>query len=755
VHDDLQTIRDKVTDKLLALEATLQPILPALLVLLDVPVEDPQWQALDPPQRRHRLMDAIKHLLLREIQVQPLFLIVENLHWIDGETQMFLDGFVESLPAARVLLLVSYRPEFQHGWTSKSYYTQLRLDPLPPASAQALAHSILGHDTSVMALTRRLIELTEGNPLFLEESIQTLVETQALTGERGAYRLAKALPHLQVPATVHMVLAARIDRLPVERKRLLQIAAVIGKDVPFNLLQAIVELPAEALLQGLAELQRAEFLYERSLFPELAYTFKHALTHEVAYGSLRQEQRKALHARIVEALEALYADRLAEQVERLAHHALRGEVWDKALAYCRQAGEKAMVRSAHREAVGYFEQALSALPHLPETRDRREQAIDLRLALRSALQPSGDSERILAYLREAESLAAALDDPRQLAQVLLFLSLHFSFRGVYDQAMGFAQRALVLATASGEVVLHALANLYLGNIYKQQGNYHRAIDYYRQTSASLDGARRHERFGLPLIPAVNARSNLAQCHAELGTFVEGSAFGDEGLRIAEAVEQPISLLFASWGVGLLALRQGNLPRALPLLERAVRLCQDADLPRWFPMTAAALGAAYVLAGRVTDAVLLLTQVMEQATISDMGNWQAALCSLSLGEAYMLTGRLEEAHVLAEGALAHACAHQEWGQKAYALRLLSEIAAHREPPNAEEAETYYRQALALAEALGMRPLQAHCHLGLGLLYTKMGRREQARTELSTAIELYRVMEMTFWLSQAEATLAQVG
>jgi tetratricopeptide (TPR) repeat protein len=755
VHDDLQTIRDKVTDKLLALEATLQPILPALLVLLDVPVEDPQWQALDPPQRRHRLMDAIKHLLLRESQVQPLFLIVENLHWIDGETQVFLDGFVESLPAARVLLLVSYRPEFQHGWTSKSYYTQLRLDPLPPASAQALAHSILGHDTSVMALTRRLIELTEGNPLFLEESIQTLVETQALTGERGAYRLAKALPHLQVPATVHMVLAARIDRLPVERKRLLQIAAVIGKDVPFSLLQAIVELPAEALRQGLAELQRAEFLYERSLFPELAYIFKHALTHEVAYGSLRQEQRKALHARIVEALEALYADRLAEQVERLAHHALRGEVWDKALAYCRQAGEKAMVRSAHREAVGYFEQALSALPHLPETRDRREQAIDLRLALRSALQPSGDSERILAYLREAESLAAALDDPRRLAQVLLFLSLHFSFRGVYDQAMGFAQRALVLATASGEVVLHALANLYLGNIYKQQGNYHRAIDYYRQTSASLDGARRHERFGLPLIPAVNARSNLAQCHAELGTFVEGSAFGDEGLRIAEAVEQPISLLFASWGVGLLALRQGNLPRALPLLERAVRLCQDADLPRWFPMTAAALGAAYVLAGRVTDAVLLLTQVMEQATISDMGNWQAALCSLSLGEAYMLTGRLEEAHVLAEGALAHACAHQEWGQKAYALRLLSEIAAHREPPNAEEAETYYRQALALAEALGMRPLQAHCHLGLGLLYTKMGRREQARTELSTAIELYRVMEMTFWLSQAEATLAQVG
>ena len=190
--------------------------------------------------------------MLRESQVQPLCLVVENLHWIDGETQGFLDSLVESLPAARVLLLVSYRPEYQHGWTSKTYYTQLRLDPLPPASAQELAHSILGHDTSVMPLTQRLIELTEGNPFFLEESIQTLVETQALTGERGAYRLTKALQHMQVPATVHMVLAARIDRLPVEGKRLLQLAAVIGKDVPLNLLQAIVELPAEALRQGLA-----------------------------------------------------------------------------------------------------------------------------------------------------------------------------------------------------------------------------------------------------------------------------------------------------------------------------------------------------------------------------------------------------------------------------------------------------------------------------------------------------------------------
>ena len=221
----------------------------------------------------------------------------------------------------------------------------------------------------------------------------------------------------------------------------------------------MAEVPEEPLRLGLTHLQAAEFLYETRLFPEIEYTFKHALTQQVAYETLLQERRRALHARIVEALEALAGDRVAEQVERLAHHALRGEVWDKALAYCRQAGEKAMARSAYREAVGSFEQALSALPHLPEQRDTREQAIDLRLALRSALCPSGDSGRILACLREAEALAAALDDPRRLGQVSRFLSVHFHYMGAYDQAIAAAQRALALATASGEVVLHALANL--------------------------------------------------------------------------------------------------------------------------------------------------------------------------------------------------------------------------------------------------------------------------------------------------------
>jgi class 3 adenylate cyclase/tetratricopeptide (TPR) repeat protein len=750
--DDARTIRAKVTGQVLTLDETLQDTLLALLALLDVLPDDSPFRQLDPAQRRQRTLTALKRVLLHESQVQPLLLVFEDLHWIDTETQALLDSLVESLPTTHILLLVNYRPEYQHGWGSKTYYTQLRLDPLPPASAAEVLQALLGDDPSLAPLTPLLIARTAGNPFFLEESVRTLVETGGLVGETGAYRLAQPLHSIQVPATVQAVLAARIDRLPAEAKRLLQTASVIGTEVPYPLLAAIADLPDTELHRHLTYLQAAEFLYETRLFPDPEYTFKHAVTHEVAYSSLLHERRRALHARIVEALEALAGDRLVEQVERLAHHAPRAEVWDKALTYLRQAGEKAMTRSAHREAVGYFEQALSVLPHLPQERDTREQAIDLCLALRTALLPAGDSRRILACLGEAEALAVALDDPRRLAQVSRFLSIHFHLMGMYDQAIAAAQRALALVTAGGEVVQHAQANQHLGIAYHAQGDYRRAIDCLGQTATFFDSAQRRERFGQVFPPAVNSRAFLAWCHAELGTFAEGRALGDEGLRIAEAVAHPGSLMVASWGSGLLSLRQGDLPRALPLLERAVGLCQDADLPAYFPRMAAALGAAYTLSGRVVDAVPLLTQALEQAMVTEMTGFQA-LCLLPLGEAQLLASRLEEAHALAERTLALARQHQERSNQAYALRLLGDIAARREPQS-ESAETHYHQALALAEELGMRPLQAHCHLGLGTLYAQTGRPEPARAALTEAIALYRDMEMTFWLPQAEAALAQV-
>ena len=339
-REDTGQLRARVTNKLHTLEPALAPILPAVLALFDVPVDDRTWQALEPPQRRQQTLDALTRLLVRESQVQPVLLVCENLHWIDTETQAFLESLVDSLPTVRLLLLVNYRPEYHPPWGRKTSYVHLRLDPLPPTSTDELLQALLGDDPSLAPLTPLLMARTAGNPFFLEESVRTLVETGLLGGEPGAYRLAQPLHTLHVPATVQAVLAARIDRLPPEEKQLLQTAAVIGTEVSLVLLQAIAEVPEAPLRLGLTHLQAAEFLYETRLFPDIVYTFKHALTQQVAYETLLQERRRALHARIVEALEALAGDRLAEQVERLAHHALRGRIWDKALAYGRQGGRR-------------------------------------------------------------------------------------------------------------------------------------------------------------------------------------------------------------------------------------------------------------------------------------------------------------------------------------------------------------------------------------------------------------------------------
>jgi DNA-binding NtrC family response regulator/tetratricopeptide (TPR) repeat protein len=752
-RDGVSALRDKVTDKLRTLGQSFESSLPAFLTLLDVPVEDSTWQALDPLQRRQRILGAIKRLLVRESQLQLILLVIENLHWIDGETQALLDTLVEGLATTRILLLVTYRPEYQHVWGSKTYYMQLRLDPLHREHAQELLDSLLGGDANLAPLMQSLLQRTEGNPFFLEESVQTLVETQVLAGEPGAYSLAKLVQNIQVPTTVHMVLAARIDRLPPEEKRLLQTAAVIGKDVPFALLQAIAERPEELVRRGLASLRAAEFLYERSFSPELGYTFKHALTHEVAYGSLLHERRLALHARIVEASEALAGERVAEQVERLAHHALRGEVWDKALAYSRQAGEKAMERSAFREALAHLEQALGASHHLPEQRDTIEQAIDLRCDLRNVLLALDEQARIFDQLHAAEALAERLDDPQLLGQIACYLCISFSDVGEHDRAIAAGQRALALAITSGAFDVQVYAQTALGSAYHRAGDFRQALDVSQRVMALLTGELRYARFGQVHLPAVNSRRYMAWSLAELGGFAEGRGVAEDAVRLAEAVSQPFSIALALMGVGLLARRQGDVHTAIPVLERGLALSQSANIPLYFSQTTPMLGAAYALAGRAAEALQLLDQVLGRV-ITGTHMYFHALVLTELSEACLLIGRVEEASALAGRLLELSRTHIGRGYQAHARRLLGEVAMRRDPPDVDQALAHYRQALALSEDLGMRPLQAHCHLGLGTLYAKIGRPEQAGTELSTAIELYRSMEMTFWLPQAEAALAQV-
>jgi class 3 adenylate cyclase/tetratricopeptide (TPR) repeat protein len=744
--DDHLEIQEKVIGKLLALDPSLASALPPFLTLLDVPTDDSEWDTLDPPQRRQRTLDAIKRLLVRESRRQPLVLVFEDLHWIDSETQAVLDSLVEGLPTARILLLVNYRPEYQHAWGSKSYCTQLPIDPLPPESAEELLQALLGADRGLGPLRRLLTDRTEGNPFFLEESLRTLVETHVLVGERGAYRLAKTLPAIHVPSTVQAVLAARIDRLPADEKQLVQSAAVVGKDVPRPLLQAVADLPETILRRGLTHLQAAEFLYETRRLPDLEYTFKHALTHEVAYRSLLQEQRRVLHARIVEALEQLYSDRLTEHVQRLAHHAFRGEVWEKAVTYLRQAGAKALAHSAYREAVTSFEQALVALQHLPETRQTLELSIDLRFDLRASLFSLAEFGRILEELGKVEALAEALGDQQRLGRTFGYMAGSVWLMGDDARAIECGERALALGVALDDPTLQLPAYLYLGLANYSGGAYRQAIGFLRRMAALGDAPSR-DRFGMAGFPSVLARAWWAWCLAELGEFAEGVARGEEGVRIAEDADHAYSLASACYGLGHVYLRRGDLQNAVSVLERGRELCESADLRLMLVLVAPQLGYAYALDGRIVEAISALERALEQALSTGFVPLHS-LVSGWLGEAYLRAGHVDEAIRITQKALEISYKHGERGRQAWVLRLLGEVSSRADSPDTDTAEGHYCRALVLAGELGMRPLVAHCHLGLGQLYQSMGKREQAQEHLITAITMYREMDMRFWLEKAE-------
>jgi len=678
--------------------------------------------------------------------------MVEDLHWIDSETQAWLDLLGEGLPTARMLLLVSYRPEYQHRWGSKTYYQQLRLDALQLTSARELLDALLGRDPGLEQLQRLLIERTQGNPFFLEESVRALIESRTLAGKRGAYQLSGPIQKLQLPATTQAILAARIDRIAPGDKRVLQAAAVVGKDVPFDLLQAIAEESEESVRLSLARLQAAELVYEARVFPALEYTFKHALTHEVTYGGLLQDRRRVLHARILAAMEQLRGERLGEYVERLAHHALHGEVREKAAHYLRLAGIKAAARWALRDARGWFEQALDVLAGLPESQSTLEQAFEIRLELRAALTQLGEARRALQPMREAEVLAERLGDERRRGRVCGILANQLTLLGDVDEAVASAVRAWMIASAVGDQEAQIQSRLSLQQAHFFQGDYERVIALARENLAALPAERAHESFGTLAPASIYNRYWLSLSLISLGRFAEAFQCTTEALRLAEPMRHAYSIGALNLAAGMLHLWKGDWTDALVRLDQGISVFRAASIaflvPHMVASTAWALAClreTSAASKRLSEARSLLDGLVER----EMVGMFHTPC-ITMARACLLLGRFREARELGRLAL-----ESSNGRMPDVCHLLGDIAMHGDHFDPESGEAHYRQALALAQPRGMRPLIAHCHLGLGKLYSRTGKRDQAQEHLTTATAMYCEMDMRFWLEQAEAALAQVS
>jgi len=751
--DDVREVRDKVTARVLNLDQALLPHLPALLALLDIPVEEPSWHTLEPLQRRQRTLDALKQLILRQARRQPVILAFEDLHWIDSETQAFLEMLSDALTSAPLLLILTYRPEYDHDWGRKSYYTQLRLNALSAEATEEFLRNLLGSDLSLLPLRQLLPK--HGNPLFLEESIRTLVETNALDGKRGAYRLVGPLPRLPIAPTVQAILAARIDRLPARGKWLLQAASVIGKDVPHTILEPIAGLEEHELRRGLADLREAEFLYETIHSPDVGYSFKHALTHDVSYRSLLGDQRRLVHRQVVDVIERAYGERLTEHVEQLAHHAVRGELWDKAVQFLRQAGAKAAARSALPEAQIWFEQALGALEALPISQSTLEQAFEIRLDLRPVLTLRTEFRTALERLREAEVFAERLNDDIRRGRVYAFMMNIHTQLGERDDAAVAGRRALKIAERLGDLRLRIITTTYLAQTHYYHGDYERAVELAMDNLATLPAGWVYERFGLPAPASIYARWVLLPSLAHLGRFDETARDEVEAIRLAEPTQHAYTIGETYQAAGFVRLIRGDWTGAHALLEHANAVLRTGNV--LLPLPTGLAAAAWALAqlgeeGDALERVREAEQLLENHAARGLlilRRWTYRL----LARACVKLGRLDDA--LRLGNRAVESVPPQTGLAAHTFHLLGDIATHPDRFDAESGESHYLEALALAKPRRMRPLAARCHLGLGTLYQKVGRHEEAGAALSHCVQMFRDMDMTFWLSQAEAELAKTA
>jgi class 3 adenylate cyclase/tetratricopeptide (TPR) repeat protein len=595
---------DPPVEKLRRLEATLtasgmelsEAVPPvAALLSLPLPTSYPPL-ALTPQRQRQHTFDTLLAWLHTEAQRQPVLVIVDDLQWIDPSTLELLSLLIDQSAQARLCLALTARPEFHPPWTMMAHLTSLTLRRFTPAQVEQLATHVAGDKALPPTVLQEVIRKTDGVPLFVEELLKTVLESGLLREQADHYELSGPLPPLAIPATLHDALMARLDRLAAV-KVVAQLGAAIGRTFAYELIQAVAQLDAATLQMALAQLVETEVVTQRGLPPQATYTFKHALIQDAAYQSLLRSTRQQYHQQIAQVLEARFPDVHESQPELLAHHYTEAGLSAQAMPYWQRAGQRAVERSGYREAVACFEQALIVLRRLPERRDTIEQAIDLHFDLRKALLPLGDQARIFEHLREAEILAQVLDDRQRLGQSAVFMTEYFRMVSDLDQAVESGQRALALATTLGDVGLQVVANFYGGTVYYDLGDYRRAVDCLGWNVESLKGDLIRERFGMTGLPSVLSRAYLSWALAELGVFAEGTTRGEEGVRIAETMDHPFSLIWAYSGIGKLYVDRGDFHQGILVLERGLELCQAWDIPALSPQLARALGTAYALSGR--------------------------------------------------------------------------------------------------------------------------------------------------------------
>jgi class 3 adenylate cyclase/tetratricopeptide (TPR) repeat protein len=743
---------EKVEAKVRGLDPALVETLPYILSLLGIAGAGASLAMMDAQIRRRRTLEAIKRIIIRESLRQPLVVIFEDLHWIDAETQEFLDLLVDSVASARILMLVNYRPEYRHEWGNRTCYTQLRLDSLGGRSADEMVDALLGGDASLQALKRLIIEKTQGNPFFIEEIVRALVE-QGVLVRNGAARLTKPLTEIHVPPTVHGILASRIDALPASEKDLLQTLAVIGKDFSLNLVRQITTSPDDWLEPILKGLQASELIYERSALGEAEYTFKHALTQEVAYNSVLIERRRLLHERTGEAIEALFKDRIDDHLAELAHHYSRTPNMRKAVEYLFRAGSQAAARYAHSEAVIRVSNARELLNRLPDDAARARQELSILSALGRSLGvvkgfSAGELEPVYARARE---LCAQIRDP-----VLAFPALWGQWvtrwwKLELHTALELADELLAAAEDAKDPAMFLVGNHARGTTLHFLGEFISAIEHLEKALAVFD-------FRQPLPEELEARrlDSLTFLYVDLritGYPDRAWAISREVLEMAQRSSDPNVLAQTSCFEAMNNLVRGDGKAAQKYAEESMALSEERGLVSISAMATTVSGAALIIQGRYEKGIAGMRRGLSalSATACTPMGWFFS----SLASGLAKVGRRQEAFDVVEAGLASVAKTGEHLSSPSLYTVKGQLLQAQNPSDGSQAEQCFRIAIEIARRQSARIAELRATASLARLLAKQGRRNEARTMLAEIYNWFTEGFDTVDLKDAKALLDELS
>jgi len=713
-------ITEKVKRGLKILGADEASTLPYLLELLAVKESGIEKIPMSPEVKKDRIIEALNRIVLKGSEARPLIMAIEDLHWIDKSSEERLKHLLESIPGARILLIFTYRPEFVHAWGAKSFHSQVMLNRLSNRESLMMVSHLLGTEELDKDLEEFILEKTEGVPFFIEELIKSLKDLKIIEKEDKRYRITKDIKEGIIPATVQDVIMARVDSLPEGTKGLLQTASVVGRECSYDLIKRLTDLAEQELLSHLSVLKDSELLYERGIYPQSTYIFKHTFTQEVAYNSLLLKRRKEIHEKIGEGIQALYPDRLEEHCELLAYHYGRSANTGKAVEYLDLANQKAARVHAMEEAKAYFDEAMELLDTLPETEENRQRRISLLVNQAIVVLLLFKYQEYYDLLTRYEPMARGLGNPELLGAFYARLGdCEYSF-GNFDQAIQTLTKAAELAEASGNVEETGYAYMRLEWSYFMRGDFDRVLALKEDVVRTME-----QRSNLRWHPY--ALSIASRAYGCLGRWEEAVEEGQKAVSVAEEVSDTSLISWSVWNLSTAYAWRGDLARAVEYGELAL---QKAPTPADKAFAQRGLGWALCRAGEPKRGIELLTAVLPIFRAGYMASEIPLTCYL--GEGHWLAGEDDKARQTLERGLeiSERCGARYYA--GFAHRILGEIALKTNPG---QAVPHFEKSIAIFREIKAENELALAYAGYGRLHKQKGQIAQAREYLTKALEIF--------------------